>query len=105
MWMRDEAAARDVYYQDCAPADVSWAFRRLRRQAATPRREPCPLRAWPPGERSYVLCRDDHAIRPDWSRRQAPARLGVEAIELDGSHSPFLSRPDALAAALDGLAR
>ncbi len=103
-WLRDEAAARDVYYHDCADRDVHWSFTRLRRQAVAPRREPCPLSAWPAGERAYILCREDRALSPDWSRRAARERLGVEAIELDGSHSPFISRPAALAAVLDRLA-
>jgi pimeloyl-ACP methyl ester carboxylesterase len=104
-WLRDEAAARDLYYHDCAAEDVRWAFARLRPQAVAPRREPCPLTAWPPGERAYILCRDDRALSPDWSRRAAPERLGVEPIELAGSHSPFLSRPADLARTLDRLAR
>src|SRR6185436_19979515 len=93
---RDEAAARDVFFQDCTPADVSWAFARLRPQAAAPRREVCPLSSWPPGDRAYILCREDHAISPAWSRRVAGERLGVEPIELGGSHSPFISQPAAL---------
>jgi len=104
-WFRDEAAVRDVFYQDCAPEDVRRAFGRLRRQSAAPRLEPCPLSAWSPGERAYILCREDRAVSPAWSRRAARHRLGVEPIELDGSHSPFISRPAALAAVLDRLAR
>jgi pimeloyl-ACP methyl ester carboxylesterase len=102
---RDEAAARDVFCQDCPPEDVAWVFARLRPQAAAPRREPCPLSAWPTGERAYILCREDRAISPAWSRRVARERLGVEPIELDGSHSPFISRPSILAGVLDRLAR
>jgi hypothetical protein len=102
---RDEAAACDVFFQDCTPADVSWAFARLRPQAAAPRREVCPLSSWPPGDRAYILCREDHAISPAWSRRVARERLGVEPIELGGSHSPFISQPSALADVLDRLAR
>ena len=104
-WFRDEAAARDVFYHDCTAADVDWAFARLRRQAVAPRREPCPLSAWPTGERAYILCREDRAISSAWSRRVARERLGVEPIELDGSHSPFISRPPILAGVLDRLAR
>jgi pimeloyl-ACP methyl ester carboxylesterase len=104
-WFRDQAAVRDVFCHDCRPADVAWVFSRLRRQAAAPRLEPCPLTAWPPGERAYVLCREDRAVSPAWSRRAARERLGVEAVELDGSHSPFISRPADLAGALDRLAR
>ena len=102
---RDEAVARDVFFQDYTPADVSWAFARLRPQAAAPRREVCPLSSWPPGDRAYILCREDHAISPTWSRRVARERLGVEPIELGGSHSPFISQPSALADVLDRLAR
>jgi Alpha/beta hydrolase family len=105
VWFRDAAAARDVFYQDCAPEDVSWAFARLRPQAAAPRRETCPLATWPPVETTYILCREDRAVSPDWSRRVAKERLGIEPIELDGSHSPFLSCPSALAALLDRVAR
>ena len=103
--LRDAAAARDIFYQDCSPEDIGWAFARLRPQAAAPRREPCPLQAWPAVETAYVLCREDHAISPLWSRRVAKERLGVEPIELDGGHSPFISRPAALAGVLDRLAR
>jgi hypothetical protein len=39
-------------------------------------------------------------IAPAWSRRVARERLGVESVELPGGHSPFLSRPAELAAAL-----
>jgi len=102
---RDEAALRDVFYQDCSPEDVRWAFARMRPQSAAPRREACPLTHWPPGDRAYILCRDDHAIAPDWSRRVAKKRLGVEPIELGGSHSPFVSQPSTLADVLDRLAR
>ena len=52
-----------------------------------------------------ILGLRDQAINPAWSRRAAAERLGVEAIELDTSHSPFLSQPKALAQVLDGLAR
>lgn len=41
----------------------------------------------------------------DWAKRVARDRLGADPIELPGSHSPFLSRPNALAAALLALAQ
>ena len=62
--------------------------------------EPSPLLAWPDVERDYIVCRDDRAIDPDWGRGAARDRLGVRAIELDGGHSPFLTRPVELAAVL-----
>ena len=40
---------------------------------------------------------------PDRSRRVSRERLGVEPVELPGSHSPFWSRPGKLAGVLAGL--
>lgn len=100
-----DAAAADVFYHDCPAEDTRWAWTRLRRQSRAPRREPCPLTAWPQTERFYILCGEDRAIAPAWSRRVARERLSVEPHELPGSHSPFLSRPAALAALLDRLIR
>ena len=70
---------------------------RLRPQARKPSVEASPLVAWPEVPSVSVLCRDDAAIDPAWSRQAARERLGVDALELDGHHSPFLSRPAELA--------
>jgi hypothetical protein len=48
--------------------------------------------------------RDDRTVGPAWSRRVATERLGADLIELEGSHSPFYSRPAELADVLSGLA-
>jgi pimeloyl-ACP methyl ester carboxylesterase len=100
----DPTAVREALYHDCTPDDARRAWSRLRRQSLQPRRERCPLTAWPDPPRASILCRDDRAIAPAWSRRAARERLGVEALELPGSHSPFLSRPAELATMLDALA-
>jgi hypothetical protein len=39
-------------------------------------------------------------VNPEWSRRIAHERLDAELVELPGGHSPFLSRPAALAEVL-----
>jgi len=70
---------------------------RLRAQAALPRLEPWPVDALPDVERTSILCRDERVIAPAWSRTMSRDLLGVEPIELDGGHSPFLSRPAELA--------
>ena len=54
------------------------------------------------GEAS-IVCRDDRAINPDWVRAAAHDRLGVEATEIDGGHSPFMTRPAELAQLLHSL--
>src|SRR2546425_1085135 len=58
--------AVDVFYHDCSAADAAWAASRLRRQASRPSLELCPLAALPEVECSYVLCRDDRVLAPDW---------------------------------------
>jgi len=35
-------------------------------------------------------------VNPDWSKRIAQS-IGAEVVELPGSHSPFYSRPQAVA--------
>ncbi len=102
-WWEPEAAA-DVFYHDCPPERATAAVARLRRQAPAPSREPCPLARLPPTPASYILCRQDAAIAPAWSRGAARTRLGVDPIELDGGHSPFLARPAELADVLASLA-
>ena len=65
--------------------------------------EPWPLDAWPPVPTSYLLARDDRFLPPDFARRHARERLGVEAAEVGGSHCVALSRPAELAGALEAL--
>jgi pimeloyl-ACP methyl ester carboxylesterase len=97
----DFAAARDRLYGDCPEPDARWAFERLRAQSAAPNRVPCPLEALPRAPAVSIVCAEDRIVDPAWSRRVARERLGVEPVELDGGHSPFLSRPAELAALLD----
>ncbi|MGH8991648.1 MAG: alpha/beta fold hydrolase [Acidimicrobiia bacterium] len=99
-----QEAAIDAFYHDCPDELGRWAAARLRRQVWTTTREPCPLERWPEVDSSYVLCTGDKAFVPEWSRHVARERLGVEAIELAGGHSPMLSRPRELAEVLIRLA-
>lgn len=96
-------AAVDAFYHDCPDEVARWAASKLRRQVWTTTREPCPLERWPDVPSSYILCTEDKPIAPEWARQVARERLGVEAIELPGGHSPMLSRPRPLAEILDGL--
>lgn len=92
----DERLARHYLYADCDAAAATDAVARLRPQAQTPYAHPCPLTAFPSTPATYVVCDDDHLVKPDWSREVAAGRLDAELVELPGSHSPFLSRPGAL---------
>lgn len=99
------ATATPRLYNDCAPDDASWAFCHLRRQqtarpwAAVPVPDP-----WPRTPVSAIVCRDDRTVQPAFGRWAAREILGTEPIELDADHSPFLSRPRALAEALAAIA-
>ena len=87
-----------------APAAVArWATQRLRPQAFRVFEETTPLGAWPDVESRSIVCRADRAINPVWVRAAARERLGVEPIELDGGHAPFLTRPADLARILDSM--
>lgn len=91
-------------YGRCPPAAAAAAAARLRAQGRTPSEEAWPLLALPQTPADYVVCREDRALNPDWSRRAASERLGVRAHELDADHSPFLSAPAELASLLERLA-
>jgi pimeloyl-ACP methyl ester carboxylesterase len=93
----DEREARAHLWHDADDATAAWAFRALRPQSVTPYFEPFPLDAYPDCERTYVVCRDDRTVSPDWGREAAPRILGVDAVEIDGGHSPGIVRPAELA--------
>ena len=95
-WPTASAAERTLY-QDCSPALVAAAFSRLRRQQTGLWDGLPPLDQLPNTEIVSILCAEDRAISPAWSRWVARNRLGVEAIEMPGGHSPMMSRPAALA--------
>jgi pimeloyl-ACP methyl ester carboxylesterase len=97
----DGELAREVLYADCDDHSATEGVERLRPQAQTPYAEPCLLDAFPETPATYVVCAEDRLVNPDWSRRIAHERLDAELIDLFGSHSPFLSRPDELAAVLN----
>jgi pimeloyl-ACP methyl ester carboxylesterase len=100
---RTEESAVAAFYHDCSAAEIELALARLRPQATLPMTEPSPVTRWPPNVPCrYILCRDDRILNPAWSRRAVPERLGVVPVELEGSHSPFLSRPRELVDALLG---
>jgi alpha/beta hydrolase family protein len=103
VWMIGPNTATELFYHDTPAATVRWATQRLRPQSYRVLQEVTPLKTWPDVERSSIVCREDRAINPDWVRTAARERLGVDAIELGGGHSPFLSRPSELARILDGL--
>jgi pimeloyl-ACP methyl ester carboxylesterase len=103
VWV-DLELARTHLYADCDDATADGAIRRLRPQALHPMLLPFPLTELPAVRSTYIVCTDDQMVPCQWSKRVASTRLGADIIELPGSHSPFLSRPGALAEVLLGIA-
>jgi pimeloyl-ACP methyl ester carboxylesterase len=96
-------AARQLFFDDCQEAVASWAVAMLRPQAPRPLVEPSPLEDWPDTPQTVILTRHDRVVRASWAEPAARQRLGGrDPVVLPGSHSPFLSRPAALADVLAG---
>ena len=104
VWMVGPNTATELFFHDAPAAVARWATKRLRPQSHRVLSETTPLTTWPDVKSRAIVCRDDRAINPAWVRTAARERLGVDAIELGGGHSPFLTRPAELAQVLDGLA-
>jgi pimeloyl-ACP methyl ester carboxylesterase len=90
----DEVA---LFYQDVPPELVSEALKRGRTQSEARMGEPSPLKAWPDVPTRVLLCRDDRLFPAAFLRRVSRERLGITPDELDGGHTPALSRPKELA--------
>lgn len=101
VWAIGEGTALELFFHDVSDELASWAHKLLRPQAYAVFEEASPLRAWPEVASAYIVCGQDRALDPEWSRATARDRLGVTAIELSGGHSPFLGRPAELASALE----
>jgi Alpha/beta hydrolase family len=88
---------RAMLYADCDDTIVHTVFKQIRSRswyAATLR---YPLGQYPSVPCTYVICGEDRLVCREWSERVARDRLDADVVELPGSHSPFLSRPSALA--------
>ena len=103
VWVDDEFALSSMF-ADCDRAVALQAYALLRPQAPTVYEGDYPLSERPDGRSTYIVGTEDRAVSPDWGRRVAPERLGVEAVEFVSSHSPMLSRPSDLANLLDDIA-
>jgi pimeloyl-ACP methyl ester carboxylesterase len=92
------ADAWEGFYGDCDDATAAWAIARLRPQGSRPMLDPWPITAWPDAERSVILTRHDGAVSLEAAFEAGRVILdGLDPIVIDGSHSPFFSRPAELA--------
>lgn len=97
-WQRAKAG----FYHDVDDEVARHTWERFRRQSFTVMTERTPLEVWPDVPSTYILMKENHAVGQEWSRRRAK-EIGADLIEMEGSHSPFYSRPGELADVLVGL--
>lgn len=90
-----------VFYHDVPPELEAEARRRERGQSERSMVEPWPLETWPDVPTRVLLCRGDRMFPPDFQRRVARERLGIDPDEMDGGHYVALSHPRELAERLD----
>jgi pimeloyl-ACP methyl ester carboxylesterase len=93
--VRLTGAARAFLYHRTSPSLAELAMSRLRPMSSVVPDEPVADPAWTSVPSSYVVCGEDRAVRPDAQRQRAA--LASRSTELDTDHSPFFSRPQALA--------
>jgi pimeloyl-ACP methyl ester carboxylesterase len=91
--------ARQVFYHDLDPDTLQWALQRLSRlrvdhlltdKISVPRFWEAEL------PRSFIQNTDDHAFPASLAEEHC-RRLGVTPLTIEGSHSPFFTRPKELA--------
>lgn len=93
--VRMPVQAAPLFFHRTNAALAEFAASRLRPMASTVPQAPVEDPAWRSVPSSYVVCRDDRAVRPAAQRERA-ALVGA-SVELDTDHSPFLSGAAALA--------
>jgi len=99
MTFADFEGAWKFFYHDCDEPTARWAFERLcpERGGETSTQPVSVPRFWQADlPRSYIRCTQDRT-KPRWLSDLVANRLGVKALTIDTSHSPFLSRPPELA--------
>jgi hypothetical protein len=101
--IKDSSVAINFLYHDCDQTMIEWAL--------TTRRLFMPTGVY--NERialddevpsSYIVASSDRTIRPDWQRRMARERLGIEPLEIATGHCAHISAPEHLAQLLAHIA-
>lgn len=97
-----KAAHVECFYEECDPGDAAAASARLTPESLAAFATPVAITEERAGSvrRIYVECVRDHAISIAKQREMHGARPPERVETIDTDHSPFLSRPDELAAHL-----
>jgi hypothetical protein len=100
---KDSSVAIKFLYHDCDHATIHWALttRRLFVPSAVYNQR---IALDDDISSSYIVASRDRTIQPDWQRRMARERLGVEPLEIATGHLPHISAPEHLAQLLAHIA-
>jgi pimeloyl-ACP methyl ester carboxylesterase len=100
----DEQAGRPAefdpfvqFLHDVPPDVVAAGESEQRAPADTPFGQPCEFERWPDVPLLVLVGSDDRFFPPDFQRRVARERLGVDAETIRGGHLVALSNPEGLA--------
>lgn len=95
-----ESAVND-FFHDCPEEMQRWAYSQFRSQATGPFSDFNPISDFPAIPMHAVITSDDAIVLKGRHTAMFRKRIGVEPVELPGSHCPFMSRPAELAAVVD----
>lgn len=98
--------SRSAEFGESSEEDAAWAYPQIRPQPVVPFGEPVQI---PEGTfdeipRAYIVCTRDRSIPPGLQHRMVAENRIEDVIEIETDHSPMISRPAELAAAVDQLA-
>jgi pimeloyl-ACP methyl ester carboxylesterase len=93
----DPVIAAYFAFHDCDLETLRWGLTTVRLFYPAAVYTQAPPAGPPRAPSTFVLPTEDRTLRPDWMRKTARERLGIEPVEIPGGHSPHVSRPDLLA--------
>ena len=104
--LTDVDAARSVFYNDCTPEQVNWAYEQVRPQQLQPLVTPINLtRLWETDiPRDYILCLNDRTGVLTVVEHQLSTIGPTRIHPVWSSHFPLISRPKQLARQLVAIA-
>jgi pimeloyl-ACP methyl ester carboxylesterase len=89
---------RELFLQDCDEATTEEALSRLTRQSLVPFTQSPHQIGWRERPATYIVCTEDLATPANVQRLRV--RGDARVIDFEAGHHPFLSRPEAFAAAI-----
>lgn len=100
----DPALAREKFYADCSGEQVAYSLDHLCPQAVAPNAVPVDLTdRYASVPRGYIRCTQDEAIPYEYQVTMTESWPAGRVRDMDCSHSPFFSQPQALARIVSGL--